>query len=84
MGIRKAPDDFEIWPENWETWDVWMALQGGWNAIAGFAHREYLGFDRSQAAAVMQMMGIDLSRQRQVLNNLVEMEFAALPILNAR
>ena len=44
----------------------------------------YLGFNRSQALAVMQIHRIKPKRQRAMLDALTEMETAALPILNQR
>lgn len=84
MGIEHQPSGVDLWPEHVAVWNVWLALQNAWNLAVGMGGSAYLGFDRSQAESVMRMSGVKKGDRRQMLSDLLTMEAAALPILNAR
>lgn len=85
--IRAALGDdederFEVWPENAETVETFMALQTQWRLgpMGG-----YLGLDYPGMQSVFMMRGVKKGKPRRVLfDDLQAMERAALPILNAK
>lgn len=83
MGVACEPKTLDLWPEHWALWEVWLALQNAWNVVAGMSGLAYLGFDRSQAESVMRLAGVRKRDRGQMLRDLLTMEAAALPILNA-
>lgn len=84
MGEQRTPSHIDIWPEHHETWRVWSAVGNAWSVVAGMGGMAYLGFDRAQAESVMRTMGVKKSKRRRLLDDLLVMESAALPILNAK
>lgn len=84
MGVRRRSTNLDVWPEHHAAWDVWIAIQNAWSVVVGLGGAGYLGFDRSAAASVMGMHCIPATDQRKVLDQLVAMEDAALPILNSK
>lgn len=84
MGIAREPATLDIWPEHHQAWDVWMAITNAWNVVSGMAGDRFLGFDRAAAESVMRMFGIAKRARRLLLEQLLAMEAAALPALNAK
>lgn len=84
MGVASAPDCIDLWPEHLEVWSVWQALDNAWNVVSGMNGMAYLGFDRSQAESIMRIAGIKKRDRLAMLSDLLTLEAAALPILNAR
>lgn len=77
-------DGLVVWPEHADAWDVWLCLQNAWSAVAGMAGVAWLGLDRAQIESVMRLRGIKRRRRGAVLDQLLVMEAAALPIMNAK
>lgn len=84
MGIARDPASLDVWPEHHLTWDVWMAITNAWNVVSGMAGDRFMGFDRSAAESVMRMFGVRKRDRRQTLDELLALEAAALPVLNAK
>ena len=92
LGISRAdiePDEaededeaFEVWPENWETVQVFVALGTCWR-VDGFNGR-WLGLDRTQIDSTLRLMRVPIARRREVFEDLLVMEAAALPVINRR
>lgn len=82
--VDAPPDELLVWPEHADAWDIWLCLQNAWSAVAGMAGIAWLGFDRTQAESIMRMRGIKRRHRGRVLERLLVMEAAALPIMNAK
>lgn len=83
--LAHDPDVFPVWPENWDTVRVFIALGTQWR-------REYAGMDAvmvwqglryGEAEATIRLMGL-AKRAGEIFDGLRVMESAALPILNKR
>ena len=78
-----AEDDDDvcfIWPENRQTWNVFCALSHCWR-IDGWTG-QYLGLERPAIESTLRLMQIHRRRHREMLQDLLAMEEAALPVLN--
>jgi len=73
-------EDFLILPENWDSVQVFLALNTSWR-IDGF-NGIYLGLDRPAIESTLRLMGIAAERHREILEDLRIMESAALGDLN--
>lgn len=71
-----------MWPEHWDVWELWQALKNDWRLIVGLGGAAYAGLDKPTAESVMRMWGIKKRRRRGMLEALLIMEEAALPVLN--
>lgn len=69
---------YEVWPENWETVQAFLALSTQWrvNAFTG----KFLGLIYSSVESTLRMMKID--NTPEVFHGLRVMEAAALEALN--
>ncbi|ABE50953.1 DUF1799 domain-containing protein [Methylobacillus flagellatus] len=74
---------FEVWPEHWETVEVFMATVSQWRVVAGLGSLTYLGLDYQALPAVLKLMGIKKKNHQRIFWGLQEMERAARPLLNA-
>lgn len=71
-----APEDFEIWPENWPAVEMFLRCQTQWRTtMAGVC-----GLDYTAVLAVFRLYEVE--DQPTVLENLQVMEAAAVKILN--
>lgn len=84
MGAASEPPTIELWPEHHQVWLVWGALENAWNIVSGVSGMAYIGFDRAQAESVMRLAGVKKRERWQLLRDLLTLEAAALPVLNAR
>lgn len=88
LGIAGLPepdpnaDAFEIWPENWETLTIFMALTTQFNGIAGMAGVVWTGINYPSVLTVFELYGV--SDRRAMFEDLRAMELAALEVLNDR
>ena len=75
---RTTEDDFEVWPENWDSIMAWVACETQWRALTGLCGLFWLGLDYPAVDVVL--------RRREapaiVFNDLQHMERAALAVLN--
>jgi len=78
------PDDdhFEVWPENWTTVLCFLALQTQWRKeITMDGQMIWHGLRYSELEVTVRLMGYQKER-RTIFNGIVDMERAALPLLN--
>lgn len=80
----EAEDDaLVILPENTDTIRVWLAVDTQWRReLPAMASREiWRGLRYTEVRATILMMGLD-KRQQRIFEGIIDMERAALPILN--
>lgn len=77
---EQEPEYFEVWPENWEIVMAFCKARRCWD-IDSMTGR-YLRLNRPQVESTMRMMQISPERQFDVLEGLMVMEDAALPVIN--
>lgn len=73
-------DDFEVWPENWETLHVFLLLDDAWRRNAYTGRVEGLRWETAES--VMRMMAV--ADAKGTFLGLKVMAAAALPLLNRR
>lgn len=79
---RPPPRSFEVWQENLDCVVLFRRLETQWRKNAGFAGTSYQGLIYSEAIALMKERHIKPKRRVELLDDLAQMERAALPILN--
>jgi len=73
----EAPDDFEVWPENWPAVEMFLRCQTQWRvSMSGVC-----GFDYAAVQWVFKLYEVE--DPAAVLLDLQVMEFEAVKILNA-
>lgn len=83
-GQAKArPDDYEVLPEGWPSWQVFVASQTQWRIVAGgFGKPCYVGLDYPGVEVVMRRGAVPRHEQNEVFALVQIMEREALQILN--
>jgi hypothetical protein len=76
--LPDGPDEFDIWPENLESLNLFLSCQTQWNR-GGF-NGKALGLKYTEVEAVMRMQG--LTDQAKLFNDIRDMEYAALSEFN--
>lgn len=71
------PEDFGVWPENWQTVEVFAAMGTQWNRDA---HGRKCGLRYEVLPTVEPRLGVKKSRRAGVFRNLRIMEVAALDL----
>jgi len=71
-------EDFDVFPENWETMEVFLRLQTQWRVSQG----AFIGLDYNAAKFIFDVCKIE--DQKETLDGLQIIEFAALKALNER
>jgi len=79
-----SPDDFEIeievWPDNWNAFEVFAALQTQWRSgMSGPTGLDYTALD-----PVMRLQGIKKRDRQEVFAGVRVMEIAALEVMRAK
>lgn len=77
-------EELPIWPENWPTAQLFMALQTQWRIALGMGQVVWLGLDYAAAQAAMQLLAVPRKDRQEIFAGLCVMERAALPVLNAK
>jgi hypothetical protein len=67
-------DEFEIWPDNWQALDVFMAMETQWRTGMGGA----TGLDYGVLPDVMRLRGVPKSERSEVFDWVRLMEGEAL------
>jgi hypothetical protein len=81
----EGPEDFDVWPDNWPTLQLFLTLQTQWRLLVGGAGgASFIGLDYSAVQAAMLMLGIPRKERAEMFVGLCMMERAALPVLNSR
>lgn len=78
--------EFELWPENETTWDVFTALGTQWRKLV-MSNLEssiivYEGIAYHEVVSTLQLMGIKRKKWPEIFKGIRIMEMAALPIMN--
>lgn len=80
-GEADDDDEFEIWPENWETFSIFMRMQRRW--VRGAMGGEYLRLDDQAILAQFEIYQVKKKQRAGIMDDLLAMEEAALEVLNA-
>lgn len=77
------PERVVIWPKHVTAWTVFTQCSGQWRYLPAFGSKPVAqGIDRTALASVMQMMGIDDTRD--TLQRLQHIEAGALEVMKQR
>ena len=72
----EAPEDFEVWPDNWAAVDMFLRCQTQWRTtMSGVCGLDYVALEW-----LFRLYGVE--EPATVLENLQVMEAAAVKILN--
>ncbi len=77
-----APPDpvhFEVWPENWDTIQVFEVCETQWNWAVGMTAVR-TGLDYTALRSAMGMMGIPRKQRREVFHGVRLMELETLSV----
>jgi hypothetical protein len=83
-GDEIEPPEFEVWPDNWPTVSVFVAMSTQWNCAAGMTAVVRLGLRYEALSTVMTCLAIDGGQHSEIFGGLRLMESAALEVLNAK
>lgn len=78
----RRPQDAEVWPENWKTWQAWLHLATQWRLVAGVAGVSHQGIEFASVPLALELAGVTADERAEVLRGLKDMEQAALPVLS--
>jgi hypothetical protein len=69
-----------LWPEQWEVWQLWCALDGRWLTASDMAGSRPVAIDLTQARALIKSLGLRGGRRAREfrIRSLLAMERAAL------
>ena len=82
-GDDREPEEFAVWPDNWETSQLFLAMDTQWRVVQGGSGARIMGIDYAAAWAVINGLVARKGRP-EVFAGLVMMERAALPLLNTK
>ncbi len=85
LGVDEAveeqePDEFLIWPENWDCWNVFKSLWSRW-PTDGLSGRFY-GIERPDIESTLRILQIDPSKHAQIFEQFQVMEREVLEVFN--
>lgn len=78
--IEAVPEDFPVWPENWEAMVVFSRLSTQWRT--GFSGPT--GLDYTAVPVVMRLCGIGPAQRNEVFEVVRQMETEALMYFSER
>lgn len=78
--IEAEPEEFPVWPENWDALGVFTRLATQWRT--GFAGAT--GLDYNVIPAVMRLCRIGPAQRQEVFDTVRQMEAAALELFAER
>lgn len=75
-------DGFAVWPENEQALRMFLALRHCWrmDSMSG----QYLGIERPAIESTLRLMGVKRRLRREIFEQIMLMEDAALPVLNRK
>ena len=73
-----APAIFEVWQENWETVEVFQALDTQWRIVGGLAGSRVRGIDYVAIPATLALLGVKKRDRKRVFKGLRIMERGVL------
>lgn len=80
MGVTvedDTPKDFEVWEENWESVEMFVACRTQWRVTSGFVQQN-TGLDYSAVASLIQLWGV--TDPKQTMDDVRVMEATALSV----
>lgn len=78
----EEPEDFELWPDHWDAWMVFLRVQSQWKLVVGMGGALWTGLDYQGVDMVLRKVVRDEDRHLVVLDQLQVMEQEALKIRN--
>ena len=79
---EREDDTFEVWPENWPSHQVFVALSTQWQVTDGMFGSRYRGIHYPSVETVMWAHQIRARDRRAVFDDVRVMEATALNTLN--
>lgn len=78
-------DDFEVWPENWESLLFFIRISNCWRIVDGLNGREFVGLDFCQIESVVRLFGFTSEKNDSALyDDLCIIEEEAKKVLNKK
>lgn len=71
---RERPDDFELWPEHQEAWNVYLGCATQWRVAVGMGGAYWEGLNYSSVEIVMNRYGVPESMKNKVFSDVQIME----------
>ena len=82
MRDEEGPAHFKVWPENWPTLEVFLAMAEQWRWTGGMEPRR-AGLDFNALPVVYEGLQVRRKRRPEVFAGLLVMQRAALEIMNS-
>lgn len=78
-------DHFEVWPENWDSLSVFLALGSVWSWVTpGVGDPLRVGIPATEIKATFWFTGIKKRERQRIFQDIRAMERAALDVFSAR
>jgi hypothetical protein len=74
-------EDFEVWPENWQIVEVFLAMSDQWRWTGGMEPRR-AGLDLTALPVVYEGLGVHRKQRPEVFRGLKLMAATALEVMN--
>lgn len=71
---RERPEDFELWPEHQEAWNVYLGCSTQWRVAVGMGGAYWEGLDYSGVDVVMRRYKVPRNRQDVVFGQVQVLE----------
>lgn len=85
LAAEAEPEGFEVYPENWQSLEVFLALGTQWNWVAGFSAAVRSGLRYEAITPLfLESLGVRKRTRPQVLGDVRAMERAALEVFQAQ
>jgi hypothetical protein len=81
---KDREDDFEMWPEHWDAWQVFLSCATQWRILVGLGGMRYQGLDYIGVESVMRFKGIKDEDREEVFAHLQVLEEEALKVINGK
>lgn len=78
----EEPEDFELWPDHWAAWVVFLRCQSQWELTIGVGGAVWTGLNYSGVDMVLRKVVPDERDHLEVLDQLQVLEREALKIRN--
>lgn len=79
---KDREDDFELWPEHWAAWEVFLSCRTQWRILVGMGGIQYQGLDYPALESAMRMLGLKGKKRREAFWQLQVLEDEALDVIN--
>ncbi len=78
-GMNSKVNFCEIWPENVESFNVFVSLTTQW-IVTGMGH--YMGIRYASIESALNLMGFNKKRKTELFEDIKTMQDAALEVIN--